>query len=154
MKRVWYFVIQGFVLNALMLLIMYLAVQSFDSLSYGNIKMLIFIYVLLIVIGSLTTFFFTKWIERAYDDQHRFPYEILSFIFPAFIFLLVGFITRVYFSFALFAISMLIVYRLYYYIKNNDVYLNSIKFRIKTHVLIVSSICISMFLLSLALNYI
>lgn len=153
MKRLGYLCIQGFVLNALMLLIMYLSVQNFDSYSYGNIKLMITIYVLLIIFGSLTTLFFTKWIERAYDDNHRFPYEILSFIVPVFIFLYVGFATRVYFSFALATISLMMAYYLYYAIKNNQMYVFSYKARIKIYLLIVSSISISVSLLSLALNY-
>lgn len=153
MKRIGYLFVQGFVLNALMLLIMYLSVQNFDSHSYGRMTRMLWIDVVIIGLGSLISMIFTRLIERTYRDIPRFPYEILSFIMPIFIFVFIGFSTRIYFSFALFAVSALFVFRFYKAIKNNELYVMSYKARIKFYLLAVSWASISVSLVSLALNY-
>lgn len=154
MSKLGYFLIQGFVLNALSVLIMYITVLNLESFGAINIKFFIFLYMILIImIGTLLQAYFSKTIEEIYPDKQGFPYEIFGLIIPAIIFVIVGFFAKNYFSFALFAISLLMMHQIYCYVlkKRNDRL--TMKIRILIHLAIVSTISLSTFLLTISLNY-
>lgn len=153
MKKTGYLAIQGFVLNGLMLLTMYVTSQVVDTFRYGQLKQMLFYLCLIFIIGTSVAVFSTKAIERLDSSQKRLSYEFLNFLSPVVIFMILGFVTRIYFSFALASVSFLVAYLCHKKIDRDHDQLFTIKKRIIIHGLAYLTVILSMFLSIIALNY-